>query len=239
MIEAHFKKLRVRDEISAEEERAIQGAISEVQEFRADQTVVRADVELTSCRLLLDGLMCRYKDLRDGQRQITELHVAGDFTDLHGFTLKRLDHNLLALTACNVAIVPHERFRNLIDSHPHLARLYWLGTNLDSAIHREWALSLGRRTALSRMAHLFCELAVRFGIVGLANEGGYALSLTQADLSKCLGLSPVYINRTLKELRHRGLVEFKGGWVTIHDREGLEEVAEFNPNYLYLESRPR
>ena len=56
--------------------------------------------------LLLDGLMCRYKDLAGGQRQISELHVAGDFADLHSFTLKRLDHNVLALTPCRLAIAP-------------------------------------------------------------------------------------------------------------------------------------
>ena len=185
--------------------------------------------------LLLDGLVCRYKDLRNGQRQITELHVPGDFADLHSFTLKRLDHNLLTLTPCRIAIVPHERLKAITEQHPHLTRLYWFGTNVDAAIHREWEVSLGRRTAISRLAHLFCELRVRLGLVGRADEEGYELSLTQADLAECLGLTPVHVNRTLKELRERRLVEFRGERVKILDRLGLERVAEFNPSYLYLE----
>src|SRR5688500_11690993 len=106
MIEAHLKKLRARDELSAEEERAIRSAVAEIKEFRSDLTVIRADVELNSSMFLIDGIMCRYKDLRDGSRQITELHVAGDFADLHSFTLKRLDHHVMTLTPCRVAIVP-------------------------------------------------------------------------------------------------------------------------------------
>jgi CRP-like cAMP-binding protein len=239
LIEAHLMKLRARDELSDEEERAIRGAVAETRELRADQIAIRADVELSSCLLLLEGLMCRYKDLRDGQRQITELHVAGDFADLHSFTLKRLDHNVLTLTPCRVAIVPHERMKAITEEHPHLGRIYWFATNMDAAIHREWALSLGRRSALSRVAHLFCELHVRLGLVGLADPDGYALNLTQADLAECLGLTSVHVNRTLKELREQGLVEFRGGRVSVRDRKGLERVAEFSANYLYLDRRPR
>src|SRR5947209_2821313 len=141
-------KLRARDEISAEEEQAIRDAVAEVKEYPADKTFIRAGEELNQSTLLLDGLMCRYKDLRDGQRQITELHLAGDFVDLHSFTLKKLDHNIMTLTPCTVALVPHDRLTTITEEHPHLTRVYWFSTNLDAAIHREWELSLGRRSAI-------------------------------------------------------------------------------------------
>lgn len=239
MIEAHILKLRARDEVSPEEERAIRAVFTETREVSADQTVVRAGEDLSVSLLLLDGLLCRYKDLRDGSRQISELHVAGDFADLHGFTLKRLDHSVMALTRCRIALAPHERVKALTREHPHVARLYWFTTNLDAAIHREWVVSLGRRTALARAAHLFCELHARLGIVGLADDTGYALDLTQTDLAECLGLTPVHVNRTLRQLRERELVEFRGGRVAIGDLVGLRQVAEFDPAYLYLEHRPR
>ncbi|HEX8641908.1 MAG TPA: Crp/Fnr family transcriptional regulator [Allosphingosinicella sp.] len=239
MIERHLAKLRARDEISAEEEQAIRGAVADYREYPADLTVVRAGEELRHSTLLLDGLMCRHKDLRDGQRQITELHVAGDYADLHSFTLKRLDHHLLTLTPCQVAIIPHANLQAITEEHPHLTRVYWFATNLDAAIHREWELSLGRRSAMSRLAHLFCELHVRLGLVGLTAGLEYDLGLTQADLGECLGLTSVHINRTLKELRERALVAFRGGRVAIGDLGGLQRVAEFDPGYLYLERRPR
>jgi CRP-like cAMP-binding protein len=239
VIEAHLLKLRARDEITAEEERALRGMMSEAKDVPADKTVIRAGEELSVSVMLLEGLLCRYKDLRDGTRQISELHVAGDFADLHGFTLKRLDHSVMALTPCRVALAPHDRIERVITEHPHLARMFWFMTNVDAAIHREWVLSLGRRSALSRVAHLFCELRARLGVVGLADETGYQLPLTQVDLAECLGLTSVHINRTLKELRERGLVEFRGGRVAIRDLKGLERVAEFDPAYLYLEKRPR
>jgi len=239
VIDRFLMKLRARDEISDAEEAALRAAVLETRDVPSDKTFIHAGQELTACTLLLDGLMCRYKDLSAGQRQISELHVAGDFADLHSFTLKRLDHSVLTLTPCRVAVVPHERLVTITEQLPHLTRLLWFSTNLDAAIHREWELSLGRRSAIARVAHLLCELNVRLGTVGLADETGYELRLTQTDLAECLGLTSVHVNRTLKELRESGLVEFRNWRVSILDRPGLERVAEFNPDYLYLERRPR
>jgi CRP-like cAMP-binding protein len=239
LIEKHLMKLRARDELGAAEEQAIRESVSEYRDYRSDLTFIEPNQELQHSTLLLEGLMCRYKDLKDGQRQVTELHVAGDFADLHSFTLKRLDHSVMTLTPCRVAIVPHENLRRITEQYPHLTRLYWFGTNLDAAIHREWEVSLGRRTAIARVAHLFCELEVRLGLVGLTEGNGYALNLTQTDVAECLGLTSVHVNRTLKELREQGLMEFKAGRVAIHDQQGLRRAAEFDPTYLYLERRPR
>src|SRR3712207_8892027 len=38
--------------------------------------------------LLLEGFACRHKVMADGRRQITALHVAGDFVDLHSLDRK-------------------------------------------------------------------------------------------------------------------------------------------------------
>lgn len=238
MISVHLKKLRRRIEISSDEERSIRYAVAETRRVAADQILIRSGDELNSCIVLLDGWLARSKDLAGGERQVTELHVAGDFADLHGFTLKRLDHDVVTLSECVVAVVPHERLQDLTERHPRLARAFWFSTNVDAAINRELALSLGQRSAIARMAHLFCELYARLDAVGLTRSNGYEFPLTQRELSECLGLTVVHANRTLQELRRRGLVELENRQLTILDRRGLEGLAEFDPSYLYLEPAP-
>jgi len=234
MISAHLKKLRQRTEISSEEERAIRGAVAGTRTVRADDIFVRAGEELNACAILISGWMARSKDLSSGERQVTELHVAGDFVDLHGLTLKRLDHDVVAISECVVATVPHDRMLEMTTAFPHLGRAYWFLTNVDSAIHREWALSLGQRSAIARMANLFCELRMRLRVVGKTSGDSYEFPLTQRELSECLGLTVVHANRTLQELRRRGLVEVENRVVRILDRGGLEGLADFDPSYLYL-----
>lgn len=239
MIEKHLRMLRVRDDVSLEEEAVLLALISETREVPAKTNFIRAGQRLSSSTLLLEGMMCRHKDLREGERQITDLHLAGDFVDLHGFTLKRLDHHLMTLTPCKVAIVPHERLKALSEHHPHLSRLYWFCTNMDAASHREWELSLGRRMAIARVSHLLCELRIRFELVGMTNGPAFALPLTQVELAECVGLTPVHVNRIVRQLRERGLTDVRRGHVKILDLPGLETLAEFDPNYLYLEKLPR
>jgi CRP-like cAMP-binding protein len=235
MISVHLNKLKRRVEISSEEERAIRDAVAETRTVAADQVLIRSGQELNSSLMLLDGWLARSKDLSGGERQYSELHVAGDFADLHGFTLKRLDHDVLTLSRCVLAVVPHARLQDIGERHPRLARIYWQSTNIDAAITRELVLSLGQRSALSRMAHLFCELYLRLDAVGRAHPGGYDFPLTQRELSEYLGLTVVHANRTLQELRRRRLLELENRRLTILDRPGLEGVAQFDPAYLYLD----
>jgi len=232
-------KLGARDVVSDGEAGVLAAAVSEVRDVGAGKALVRAGTSLSVSILLVDGLVARYKDLADGQRQIMELHVAGDFVDLHGFLLKELDHNVGAMTPVRIAIFPHDRLRRITEEHPHLARMLWFSTLLDAAIHREKILSVGRRSAEARIAHFLCELQVRLRIVGLAGESGYKLPLTQSDLGDVTGLTSVHVNRMLKKLRDEGLLTFRNGEVVIHDWERLTRLAEFNPGYLYLERRPR
>lgn len=238
MIDAHLKRLRARHTISEAEEAAIRASLGEPRDYPARKTFVHEGQEIPFSTLQLSGLICRYKELSDGQRQISALHVAGDFVDLHSFTLKRLDHSIMTLTPCRVVLVPHTSLTRITEQFPHLTRVYWFSTNLDAALHREWVLSLGRRTALARCAHLFCELRFRLNVVGLTDERGYDLPINQIDLSECLGLTSVHVNRSLRRLREMGLVTFRSGRVDIHNLPGLEEVAEFDPAYLYPTAVP-
>ena len=235
MIDIHLRKLRARDDISAAEEAAIRAAVSGTRPVDADETFIHAGELLTASTILLTGLMCRFKDMSNGGRQITELHVPGDFVDLHSFTLKQLDHDVMTLTPARLANVPHDNLRRITERFPHITRMYWFSTNLDAVVHREWELSLGRRTARARLATLLSELHLRLRIVGLADANGYDLSLTQTDLAECTGLTNVHVNRTLRELREEGLVALQAGRVTIIDRLSLWRVGEFDPRYLYLD----
>ena len=239
MIEAHIQKLRARDHVSREEEDAIRGLIGGVIEVPADKTLVRHGEQLNQSLLLISGWLARAKDLPSGQRQIAELHVSGDFADLHAFTLKYLDHDVITVTRAEIAVVPHERLTELTERFPHLTRLYWFMTNIDAAIQREWTLSLGRRTAIARMAHLLCELNARLGIVGLVQDNSFDFPLTQVEFGECLGLTSVHVNRTLQELRRRNLIELQSRRVTIFDLDALKSVAQFDDAYLYLHKRGR
>ena len=96
----------------------------------------------------------------------------------------------------------------------------------------EHLVNLGRRDADGRMAHFLLELGSRLALVGMGSQTGYDCPLTQYHLADALGLSPIHVNRVLKQLREAGLITFRHGRVTIHDHSRLVDLAEFDPAYL-------
>ncbi|GEO18382.1 Crp/Fnr family transcriptional regulator [Microvirga aerophila] len=239
MISLLIRKLEWRDIISDEEKQALEDAAGRVFEVQADDDMVRDGDRPNSSTLLLEGFAARYKLLSNGKRQITAIHVPGDFIDLHSFLLKTMDHSIVALTPCRICLFPHDGLRDITGRMPHLGRLLWLNTLIDGAIHREWLVAMGRRPALSQIAHLICELFLRLQIVGLTDDYSFRLPLTQAELGDALGLSTVHVNRTIQELRANGLVAWRGDMIHIEDWPRLQQFAEFDPTFLNLENEPR
>jgi CRP-like cAMP-binding protein len=239
MISQLILKLEQRDHLSLEEKRVLECAVARVREVGADEDIVREGARPSESSLLTEGFAARYRIMANGRRQITAIHVAGDFVDLHSFLLKTMDHGVLALSRCRVAAVPHATIQKITEEHPHLSRLLWLSTLIDGAIHREWLTAMGRRSAAGHMAHLICELFLRLQTVGLAKGDTFQLPITQVELGDTLGLSTVHVNRVLQELRGERLIRWQGNAVTILDWERLKEVAEFTPTYLNIEHEPR
>lgn len=236
---AQFLKLRCRDAVSDDEEQALERACAGFREAKPKEVLVHERRPQTQSHLLLDGIVARQSTLSDGRRQIVALHVPGDFVDLHSFLVQSLEHDVVALTPVRIALFPHAGLRAITETHPHLARMLWLSTLLDAALHREWVLTVGRRTAKERVAHLLCELHARMKVVERTTGNSYQLPLSQTDIADACGLTNVHVNRVLRQLREAGLARFKTRTVEILDPDGLAAAAEFDPFYLHLGGFPR
>ncbi len=233
MVDQLIQKLERYGPLSDEEKAFLQHAPSHVREYDQHEDIVReGDCPAETC-LMVEGFACRFKLLRDGRRQILAFHIPGDFCDLHSYSLKRMDHGIAAVTKCAVAKVPHGIIREITERYPALTRSLMWDLAVDAAIFREWMVTLGRRSAREKVAHLLCELMVRLQFVGLSENSGYELAPRQADLGDALGLSTVHVNRTLQELRAEGLIVSHGKLLTIPDLEKVKQVAGFSPAYLH------
>lgn len=182
--------------------------------------------------LLSEGFAARYRLLDNGRRQITAIHVPGDFIDLAWAGEPPSPQGVTSLSPLNTVTYTHEGIRGLTESAPLLARCLWSDTRIEAEIAREWLVAMGRRTARGHMAHFLCELFVRLSVVRRTRGREFRLPLTQNDMADALGLSIVHVNRVLKTLRSDGLVTLSDQNVAIHDWQRLVHVAEFEPAYL-------
>jgi CRP-like cAMP-binding protein len=233
MLSSRFLMGRHREDLSETELTALEQAADSVTTYGAREELVHHGTEINHSMLLVEGFVCRYMDGLEGDRQLVALHVPGDFVDLHGFPLRRLDHDIASLTEVKVANYPHPVLSKLIIDHPNLGRMLWFSTLLDAAMHREWIFRLGRLGASGRVAHFFAEIGRRLQMVGLSDGCNFPLPLHQSDLAEACGITAVHANRVLRELRERNIVTFKGGHVNVTDIRALHSIAEFDDGYLY------
>lgn len=203
--------------------------------FEPGSYINREGTKAEESAVLLDGFAFRQKLTADGGRQIVSFHIPGDFIDLEGSLLTIADHNVQALTRCEIAAIPVREIISLIDTHPRLGRALWLDTLIDGSVYREWVMNVGRRPARQRLAHLLCEFAKRLEVAGMGSEQGYNLPMTQEQLADATGLTPVHVNRSLKALEADGLIVRERRFVRIPDWERLRDESGFNELYLHLD----
>jgi CRP-like cAMP-binding protein len=220
--------------LSGKEQSLLVGVISSEREVPPDTELVLEDTSPDHSTLMLTGFAARYNLKHDGLRQITSLHLPGDFVDLHSLLMRPMDHSIVALTTCRLASVPHEALKRLVTQSPHLASVLWLNTLVDGGIHRRWSFCLGSFQSHQHLAHLLCELYLRLKQINRTDENSFHVPLTQAVLGECMAITPVHANRAVQRLRASGLISWERDLITIKDWAGLVSLAEFTPSYLRM-----
>ena len=227
-------KLRSRQALSAKDEKLLRQAGWMQRRFARHEVIVRAGERLDHCHLLQSGFAARAQEDSAGNRQIVGISIAGDLLDIHGAVLGRLEQDVVALSPCEVASISHADVRALTLSSAGLLRTFALQGAIDFATQAAWIQALGSKRGTAKIAHLFCEMQLRLGLVGLATQMGFPLPLSQQELSDYAGMTHVHLNRCLKELREAGLLTFSSGWAEVTDWEGLKRLARFDEAYLNL-----
>lgn len=223
---------RLRKTLGQSDLEYIEGLVeSELRLLDRDSLIERGELANVSA-ILVDGFMFRTIETFD-RRFIVGVHVPGDFVDLHGFALKRLDHSIVSAGATRLGVVSHERLKETMRDRPKVARAMWFATLLDAAIHRKWIQMLEQLDAPRRIAHIYCELQTRLELIGKSVPRAVRTPFTQLDLGDMCGVSAVHANRAVSKLREIELAEIRRGTLYTNDWDALKRYADFDGSYLY------
>jgi CRP-like cAMP-binding protein len=205
-----------------------------VSEFKSGELNVAAGTNIllqgtNSAHLytILSGWSFRYKMLPDGRRQILNYALPSDFLGLQGSVNDEMQHSVEALTDMTLCVFPRDKLWQLYRDYPTLAfDLTWLAAR-EEQILDEHLLSVGRRTAMERLAYLLLVVFQRAEEVGLTKGNALQLPFTQQHVADTLGMSLVHTNKTLKRLMATEAVRWKDRQFEILDRESLAEIAGY------------
>jgi CRP-like cAMP-binding protein len=206
-----------------------------LREYPAGTDILREGDRPSQSCFVVEGFLYRFKFVQQGNRQIMSFHIPGDIPDVQSLHLAHADHYLGTLSPALVMFIPHAALLELLSEQPRLASFFWRESLVDAAIFREWIVNIGRRSAFGRLAHLFCEQATRLKQIGLGDDTGFPHFFTQTNLADATGLSIVHVNRTVQNMRRRGLIGPFNKKLAITDWDGLVAAGDFNPDYLHLQ----
>jgi len=168
--------------------------------------IVQEDDFADHAMLLLDGWVAFSKMLPDGETQIIDVMLPGDFALIGAETAP--------VAACTVEALSDARFINIRPPHangpaPELAGLRGLMAAeivRSQARISELLLRLGQGSAASRVAYALLEFYIRLDAIGLVKDQCFAFPITQQKTGEFTGLSNVHVCRTMRRFERDGLI---------------------------------
>jgi CRP-like cAMP-binding protein len=194
--------------------------------FDRGETVYWEGADSPKLYTVLKGWGFRFKALPDDRRQILNFVLPGDFLGLQGSVFGELQHSVQALTPMVLCVFPKDRLWDLYAHHSNLAfDLTWIASRSERLLD-ETLLSVGRRSALERMAFVTLTLYDRCSQLGLTEDHKVTFPFTQQHLADAMGLSLVHTNKTIKLMAKRNLIRWKNGVFDVLNEKELRRIAQ-------------
>jgi CRP-like cAMP-binding protein len=221
------KRLTVLAQLTEEEQAYLDQIVARPINIKIGTEIAYEGQNSQSVYIVQHGWTCEYKLLPDGGRQIIAFPVPGDCIGVRSVLLKTSRHSFQAVSDVTLSRIEAPRIVRLFNELPYLGMALLLATTRDEAMIVERLVSLGRRTAIERIAHFFLELHHRLLSVGLATSTEFDCPINQYLLADALGLSAIHVNRMLRELREDDLMTFADHKVIFHNITRMEELAGY------------
>jgi CRP-like cAMP-binding protein len=239
MIDQFIRRLRQGGALSAAAELALQSCIDRrARLYGAREDLFRPGDVPATVFLVTAGIACRCRILPSGQRQITGFLLPGDLFALRASLERPFDHYIRSITTLETVQLDRSSLASFNEPRSGIAELLRRAMALQLAISREWVLNVGQRSAMERIAHLFCELFRRLEAVGLTIDNQCLLPLTQIDVADAVALTPVHVNRMVMAMTRSGWLTFQRSVLEIHDMSRLAEIGSFDAGYLQIADMP-
>ena len=183
------------------------------------------------------GWLYSYVDFADGRRQIVKVHTPGD---LIGFPELAYDRVVNSLRSCNEATVcpfPKRHVDDVLRGSPRLSAVLLTVATRDQVILIDKLRATGRMSAKERIAYFLLDMLARLRVLKGADLARFNLPLSQTEIGDVVGLTNVYVSKTLSRLESDGLIRrVAGGDVEILNEAALCKLADFTDRYATLDT---
>ena len=195
-------------------------------QFSKGQTIFSEGDETKGFFVVVTGRVKIYKVSSEGKEQILHIFEAGQsFGEVTVFTGQQLPANAQTLAKSRLLFFPRSAFVDLVTDNPSLA-LNMLA--IMSKKLRQFAAqieSLSLKEIPARLASYLIYLAKEQGAGDVVN-----LNVSKGQLASLLGTIPETLSRIFAKLSGQQFIRVEGSRITLLNRPGLEDLAEYGKN---------
>ncbi len=218
-------------------ERDLLDALEKEEEaFRKGDIVFKQNDSNQLLYVVKHGWFANYSYLPDGGRIILNFHFPGDIIGTNSLPFERNISGLLALSEGVLCPFTQDGLRDIFIKEPELTALIFSIGMQDNVELIDRLKAVGRMEKEGKIALFLLQIRARLFMINHCNQedNRFDFPLSQEIIGDALGLTTVYVNRMMKSLEARSLIEREGRKIRLLDPDGLAALCDFNEEYYRI-----
>lgn len=164
-----------------------------------------------------------------GNEQVLSFPMKGDMFGVDGIYTKRYMSEAVALSNCDLILVPFKKFTQLGRSHIEFEHSMYNVMSRELVREQAMVSMLGALSAEARVARFLVSLSERFSEMGYSSKL-FNLRMTRHEIGSYLGLTLETVSRTLSAFNEIGLISVDQRSIGIKDIDALRTLRRLPPS---------
>ena len=207
----------------------------EVEHAKGAEIFSEGDAE-TRLFVVKEGWLTGSMTLADGRRSVMRIFHPGDIVGFPDIAFQMATTSLRSVERGALCPFPRDRLDVIFATSPRLTALLFSLALREQAMFMDLLRANSRMSARERLAYMICDLRARLRITNPALGPSLRLPLSQADIADHLGLTNVYVSRTITILVNEGLISRTDRGLLIRDEDRLIELASYEDRHDRLDT---
>lgn len=204
--------------------------------FETGQEVYQGGDENKDLHVVKYGWAFSYTDLPDGRRQIVKIHHPGDIIGFPDVALKHATTTLRTAEEVCLCPFPKASLDEILRKSPRLSALLLSIALREQVVLIDVLRAMGRMSAQERVSYMLLDLIARLRITNSQMTDTFRLPMTQSQIADYLGLTNVYISKTLIRMEETGYIYREEDRLRILNEIAMIELTDFHDRYADMDT---
>ncbi|MAM86786.1 Crp/Fnr family transcriptional regulator [Allohahella sp. A8] len=229
-------KMNYYIDLSSEEKSVLLDLESIKVQHKARTIIYHQEAQVGDIFVVKDGWVASFSQLPNGNRTILNIHYPGDIVGSSSMPFEIHASGLMSITQATLCPFPKQKFANIFRHHPNLSALLYSMSLQEKMVLVDRLKAIGRMPGKNRLMLFVLQAHARQTAFRNLDALTFEFPLSQELIGDAIGLTTVYVNRTVRELEEEGLMSVRNREVTIFNKRRMVELCDFKDRYRRLDT---